>query len=101
MRPTILLVTVRRYRCADCGTCGAHPGAATSTFTVIIDLTAVRAKTGPPGCSTWSKDGPNKPSRPGCPKGRKPGATAIEVVAMDGFTGFKTATTEKLPDASR
>ena len=24
---------------------------------------------------------------------------AIEVVAMDGFTGFKTATTEELPDA--
>src|SRR5699024_3571975 len=24
---------------------------------------------------------------------------AIEVVAMDGFTGFKTAATEKLPDA--
>src|SRR5215217_145492 len=25
---------------------------------------------------------------------------AIEVVAMDGFTGFKTATTEELPDAT-
>ena len=24
---------------------------------------------------------------------------AIEVVAMDGFAGFKTATTEELPDA--
>lgn len=24
---------------------------------------------------------------------------ALEVVAMDGFTGFKTATTEELPDA--
>jgi transposase len=24
---------------------------------------------------------------------------AVEVVAMDGFTGFKTATTEELPDA--
>ena len=23
----------------------------------------------------------------------------VEVVAMDGFTGFKTATTEELPDA--
>ena len=25
---------------------------------------------------------------------------AVEVVAMDGFTGFKTATTEELPDAT-
>ena len=24
---------------------------------------------------------------------------SVEVVAMDGFTGFKTATTEELPDA--
>jgi hypothetical protein len=24
----------------------------------------------------------------------------IEVVAMDGFTGFKTATSEELPDAT-
>ena len=25
---------------------------------------------------------------------------AVEVVAMDGFTGFKTATTEELPEAT-
>jgi len=30
------------------------------------------------------------------PEARRKG---LEVVAMDGFTGFKTATTEELPDA--
>lgn len=67
--------------------------------TVIIDLTPVRDKTGParlldmmPGRSkqvfkTWLSDRP------------KAWSAGIEVVAMDGFTGFKTATTEELPDA--
>ena len=67
--------------------------------TVIIDLTAVRAGTGPARLldmvegrykqvfKTWLADRP------------KAWRDAIEVVAMDGFTGFKTATTEELPDA--
>ena len=67
--------------------------------TVIIDLTPVRDKTGParlldmvPGRSkavfkTWLSERPKTWSK------------AIEVVAMDGFTGFKTATTEELPEA--
>ena len=67
--------------------------------TVIIDLTPIRDGTGPsrlldmvPGRSKqafkqWLKDR---------------GASwrqGVEVVAMDGFTGFKTATSEELPDA--
>lgn len=68
-------------------------------ITVIIDLTPVRDGTGParlldmvPGRSkqvfkTWLAEQPQSWSE------------AIEVVAMDGFTGFKTATTEELPDA--
>ena len=67
--------------------------------TVIIDLTPVRAKTGParllgmaPGRSKavfkqWLADRPNK------------WRDGIDVVAMDGFTGFKSAATEELPDA--
>jgi len=67
--------------------------------TVIIDLTPVRDGTGParlldmvPGRSkqvfkTWLAERPNAWSQ------------AIEVVAVDGFTGFKTATTEELPQA--
>ncbi len=67
--------------------------------TVIVDLTPIRAGTGParlldmaPGRSKqafkqWLAD------RPQAWRDR------VEVVAMDGFTGFKTATAEVLPDA--
>jgi len=68
--------------------------------TVIIDLTPVRDGTGParlldmvPGRSKqvfkqWLSERP--------PRWRD----GIETVAMDGFTGFKTATTEELPQAT-
>ncbi|WP_010534166.1 ISL3 family transposase [Brachybacterium squillarum] len=67
--------------------------------TVIIDLTPIREATGPsrlldmvPGRSkkvlaTWLNEQP-----PGFRDG-------VEVVAMDGFTGFKTAAAEQLPAA--
>ena len=67
--------------------------------TVIIDLTPVRDGTGPArlldmvegrskaAFKAWLAD------RPQAWRDR------VEVVAMDGFTGFKTATTEELPDA--
>ena len=68
--------------------------------TVVIDLTPVRAGTGParlldmvPGRSKqafarWLADRPAAWRQ------------GLEVVAMDGFTGFKTATTEQLPAAA-
>ncbi|MCW2529557.1 MAG: family transposase, partial [Pseudonocardiales bacterium] len=68
--------------------------------TVIIDLTGVREGTGPArlldmvegrskqAFTTWLAAQPAA-FRDG-----------IEVVAMDGFTGFKTATTDQLPDAT-
>jgi len=67
--------------------------------TVIIDLTPIRSGTGParlldmvPGRTKqafkqWLADRP------------KAWRDGIEVVAMDGFTGFKTAAAEELPDA--
>ena len=67
--------------------------------TVVIDLTPTRAGTGPArlldmvegrskaAFKTWLAD------RPQAWRER------VEIVAMDGFTGFKTATTEELPDA--
>ncbi|AZZ55755.1 ISL3 family transposase [Rathayibacter iranicus] len=67
--------------------------------TVIIDLTPIRANTGPARLldmvegrskavfKQWLAD------RPDTWRAR------VEVVAMDGFTGFKTATAEELPDA--
>jgi transposase len=68
--------------------------------TVIIDLTPVRDRTGPArlldmvegrsklAFKTWLAARPDD------------WRTGLEVVAMDGFTGFKTATTEELPEAT-
>ncbi|MDZ8172471.1 ISL3 family transposase [Microbacterium xanthum] len=67
--------------------------------TVIIDLTPARNKTGPARlldmvegrskavCKQWLAARPEQWSK------------GIEVVAMDGFAGFKTAAAEELPDA--
>jgi transposase len=67
--------------------------------TVVIDLTGIRDGTGPArlldmvegrskqAFKTWLADRPDA------------WRDAVEVVAMDGFTGFKTATAEELPDA--
>jgi transposase len=67
--------------------------------TVIIDLTAVREGTGPArlldmvegrskqAFQQWLADRPQE------------WRDGVEVVAMDGFSGFKTATTEELPEA--
>jgi transposase len=79
--------------------CWRHTRRGDKFVTVIIDLTPVRDGTGParlldmvPGRSkqafkTWLADRDQS------------FRDSIEVVAMDGFTGFKTATTEELPDA--
>ena len=68
--------------------------------TVIIDLTPVREGTGPArlldmiegrskaAFKTWLADRPHA------------WREVVEVVAMDGFTGFKTAATEELPQAT-
>ena len=60
-----------------------------------------RSATAParPGCWTWSRAAPSRRSRPGSPTGPQAWRDGVEVVAMDGFTGFKTATAEELPDA--
>ncbi|WP_026551087.1 ISL3 family transposase [Arthrobacter sp. Br18] len=67
--------------------------------TVIIDLTPIREKTGPARLldmvegrskavfKAWLADRPQA------------WRDGVEVVAMDGFTGFKTAASEELPDA--
>ena len=76
-----------------------HTRAGDKFVTVIIDLTPVRDRTGPArlldmvegrskaAFKTWLADRP------------KSWRDGIEVVAMDGFSGFKTATTEELPTA--
>ena len=76
-----------------------HTRSGDKYVTVIIDLTPVREKTGPSRLldmvegrsksvfNTWLA---------ARPQGWRDG---VEVVAMDGFTGFKTAASEELPDA--
>jgi len=79
--------------------CWRHTRRGDKFVTVIIDLTPIRDGTGParlldmvPGRSkqafkNWLADRDQS------------FRDSVEVVAMDGFTGFKTATTEELPDA--
>jgi transposase len=66
---------------------------------VIIDLTPVRDKTGPARLLDMVEGRSKQVFKAwlaGRPKAWRDG---IEVVAMDGFTGFKTAAAEELPDA--
>ncbi len=67
--------------------------------TVIIDLTPIRDKTGPARLLDMV-DGRSKSTFATWLQARDAlWRSQLEVVAMDGFTGFKTATTEELPDA--
>jgi transposase len=67
--------------------------------TVIIDLTGVREGTGPARLLDMV-EGRSKQAFKQWLNGRpRAWRDSVEVVAMDGFTGFKTATTEELPDA--
>ncbi|WP_418275718.1 ISL3 family transposase [Isoptericola jiangsuensis] len=68
--------------------------------TVIIDLTPIRDGAGPARLLDMV-EGRSKNAFKQWLVGRpKTWRDGIEVVAMDGFTGFKTATTEELPDAT-
>jgi transposase len=68
--------------------------------TVIIDLTGIRDGTGPARLLDMV-EGRSKAAAFKTWLNKRPQAwrDAVEVVAMDGFTGFKTATSEELPDA--
>jgi len=67
--------------------------------TVIIDLTPVRDKTGP---AARHDRGPLQTRFPALAVRARPQdwRNGVEVVAMDGFSGFKTAATEELPEAA-
>jgi Transposase and inactivated derivatives len=67
--------------------------------TVIIDLTGIRDGTGPARLLDMVQ-GRSKQAFATWLAQREPAwRNAVEVVAMDGFTGFKTAATQELPDA--
>ncbi len=67
--------------------------------TVIIDLTGIRDGTGPARPLDMVEGRSKQAFKTWLAERPKAWREVIEVVAMDGFTGFKTATTEELPDA--
>lgn len=67
--------------------------------TVIIDLTPARDGTGPARLLAMVEGRSKQAFKTWLAEREDAWRAAIEVVAMDGFTGFKTATVEELPDA--
>jgi len=66
---------------------------------VIIDLTGIRDGTGPARLLDMIEGRSKQAFKQWLADRPKPWRDGVEVVAMDGFTGFKTAATEELPDA--
>jgi transposase len=67
--------------------------------TVIIDLTGVRDRTGPARLLDMVEGRSKQVFKTWLSEREESWRDGVEVVAMDGFTGFKTATTEELPEA--
>jgi transposase len=68
--------------------------------TVIVDLTAVRDGTGPARLLDMVEGRSKQAFKSWLADRDEAWRDAVDVVAMDGFTGFKTATVEELPDAT-
>jgi transposase len=66
--------------------------------TVIIDLTPIRDGTGPARLLDMVAGRSKQVFKTWLAERPQGWRDAVEVVAMDGFTGFKTAATEELPD---
>ena len=67
--------------------------------TVIIDLTPVRDGTGPARLLDMVEGHSKQAFKTWLNERPRTWRDAVEVVAMDGFTGFKTAAAEEIPDA--
>ncbi|MBA2774588.1 MAG: ISL3 family transposase [Nocardioidaceae bacterium] len=67
--------------------------------TVIIDLTSIRDGTGPARLLDMVEGRSKQAFKTWLAERPTAWRDTVEVVAMDGFTGFKTATSEELPDA--
>ena len=68
--------------------------------TVLIDLTPVRDRTGPARLLDMVEGRSKQAFKTWLAARPEAWRAGLEVVAMDGFTGFKTATTEELPEAT-
>jgi len=67
--------------------------------TVIIDLTPIREGTGPARLLDMVEGRSKQAFKTWLAEREQAWRDGVGVVAMDGFTGFKTATAEELPDA--
>ncbi len=76
-----------------------HTGKGDKYVTVIIDLTGVRDGSGPARLLDMVEGRSKQAFKTWLAARPKAWRDAVEVVAMDGFTGFKTATSEELPEA--
>jgi transposase len=68
-------------------------------LTVITDLTTIRDGTGPARLPDMAEGRSRQVFKTWLAARTHAWRDGVEVVAMDGFSGFKTATTEELPDA--
>jgi len=67
--------------------------------TVFIDLTGIRDGTGPARLLDMVEGRSKQVFKQWLAEQPESWRDGVEVVAMDGFTGFKTAAAEELPDA--
>ena len=79
--------------------CWRHTRKGDKYVTVIIDLTPVRDGTGPARLLDMVEGRSKQVFATWLDQRDQAWRDGVEVVAMDGFTGFKTAAVEKLPDA--
>ena len=79
--------------------CWRHTRRGEKFVTVIIDLTPIRTGTGPARLLDMVEGRSKAAFKTWLAARDQAFRDRIEVVAMDGFTGFKTATTEALPGA--
>lgn len=76
-----------------------HTRSGDKYVTVIIDLTPLRAGSGPARLLDMVQGRSKQAFKQWLADRDQSWREQIEVVAMDGFTGFKTAATEEIPDA--
>src|SRR5450631_1426433 len=79
--------------------CGVTPRRGDKYVTVIIGLTPIRDNTGPARLLDMVEGRSKHAFKTWLAARPQAWRDQLEVVAMDGFTGFKTATAEELPDA--
>jgi len=79
--------------------CWRHTRRGDKYVTVIIDLTPVRDRTGPARLLDMVEGRSKQVFKTWLDQQSTAFRDGIEVVAMDGFTGFKTAAAETVPDA--